>query len=836
MTGRSKLNFPLTLALLLTMTAPLAAEAEVRRWIVTSPLAPVFETMQAASGEEGGDLLLKPEMAAFAMAYGDVVDAEPAGRDGWLALRLGPDGAATGGFVEAKLMTLMPDYTPLPAQSWQVMRPTELFLLPGRLPLAAWGGASLPRGAVASVSGSAVGPDGRTWLLCVFETNPASGDVAGSNRRCAWARAQNLADLSATTPDLTQVEVEKLPEGLTQDERKFLTHSGFFLDPIPVASDDGIGDLYAALPPERPKFITADLALHAFLVQCGQALTTLEERSLLPRLVAFMDSLQSAADRLPQSLESSEPGRTAAANVKNLIAIAAFMMSGNGASLTAEARPFALGMLRGEGSLPNPFTGGTQDMAAFQPEGHYALNSNLTAWFRVMHLLSTPWPLDTEEGAAAVLILNRIMRTQSVHARWLELIAPLRYLMGSSTVNAFDDLSEALSPFSLADLGTPERVKELMAALKRSGKNGKSGKSGGIPGLTDIPGAFAIVPRGVPFELMVFDALTWPAVGSGKDRRALPDPLDVLAVLGSLPARNEVKLFESYRGYAENLGAMRELWRQRASAPEGKNLQTEILKCLQAYLGERGAKQYFATQPSWGYKRLITAGGAMTALACDVGPRPARGAPGLDVPPAPASGSAPAPTGGPVPGAFRPPLPRGYLEPVPTFYRALAGVADHMEKVIAVLLPEGARERGSFTAMAAALERLAGIAERALKDEMTYDDFYRLHRLRLPSWPPAGNAPTAGAVVMGGMTSRDPESPTVLYMGTGTPRRIIVYLNDCSGGFRVAEGYTFSFYSFAQPLSVGWLGEGRWRVLVRGGLRQDELQPLLPWWAGRVYE
>ena len=70
----------------------------------------------------------------------------------------------------------------------------------------------------------------------------------------------------------------------------------------------------------------------------------------------------------------------------------------------------------------------------------------------------------------------------------------------------------------------------------------------------------------------------------------------------------------------------------------------------------------------------------------------------------------------------------------------------------------------------------------------------------------------------------------VLFTGIGTPRRMSVYVNDKSGGARVATGYVFSYYTFARSISEGRMNDDQWKKIVYDEGRQDELEQLRPQW------
>ena len=802
------LNLAIGAALAVLTALPSAPAEGARRYVASGRIVPVFERLAGAvSAPPTGWAEVRGDAGALVMAYGDVVDADPSERADWLALRRGPDGRETSGFVERKLMVPMPDYEPFPAQSWQARRDvSDLFLLPGALPLSAYDGLRMPRGTVASISGRAADSEGRAWLLCVFETDRSgAGPIAGSDRRCAWAPEEALVSLAAASPDLTQVAPEALPPGLSRDERKFLTHSGFYVDPDPILGPDGGG----AAAPRRARFITADMALCAFRLSAGRAVQRVEERALLPLLHDFLRSLADAARRLPEDLSASEPGRTAAANVKDFIALAAYLATGGVTEVPPEVTDLAWGTMLGTGGLDrNPFTELSQDFAAFAPRGRYLLNNQMKAWFRTSRLLEMAWPTDTERGAAAVLILNRLMRTRDVQARWRALVAPLQYLRGATTPE--DGVAAALEPFALADLKAPDRVKALMSALAELDQG-----SGG-PGRR-----FALLPVRPSFEARAFGLPVAPPEAAAEEPTPLPDPLEVMAALGSQPARDELSLFAGSRGSDQALRAAADLWAGYAAGREEDSLRTDALRCLSTYLAPapagKGPAQYFATQPAWGYKRLVTAEAALTELGSS-----AEAPAGQDV----STGRDPEGTWRP--GPFAQPLPRGYLEPTPALYSALAEAADRLATFAAPLLG-GNLDPGvrGLTDFASEMRRLAGIAQRAIDDAMTYDDFYRIQHLRLPAEGPS-------AVVLAEAAASS-AAEQAIYVGTGAPRRLLVYVNDRSGGSRVTEGRTLSFYAFTRPLGAG-MTEGEWQALVQDGGRQDELKQCLPYWAGRLYE
>ena len=544
------------------------------------------------------------------------------------------------------------------------------------------------------------------------------------------------------------------------------------------------------------------------------------------RTFELLAAMNEALKSLPRDVESSELGREAASKVVDYLILAMHLLTNGGTDIHDGIRPLAEGMAAGEGTGDNPFTELPQDFTLFAPRGHYTLNDDFKAYFRTTYLLGTPFPLDSESGAAATMLLCHLLSVPQVQERWRALYDPIRYLVGSSNVNTWDDLSAALEPFSFGDLGNPDRVKELLAALDKAGKKSAVQKLSGKK--------FAILPRRITFDAMVFDALTYPTASTLEDRRGLPDPLDVMAVLGSPQALDEVKPYEKFKDYAKNLKAFQDRWPEYRDSTDGDNVYTTWLSALRAYGTSKGSKQFFSLSPAWGYKKLTTAEASMAELKHDTILYAEQS--GAEM----GSGMEDSWAAGP----FAQPMPRGYVEPEPQLYRALAESARRTIAFITPMFPEEYEYyRDKLSQFVEDMETLAGIADRALEDAMTPSDFLAIRELRLPSVMPEDIAEAFGDEAQNQLkmalvadVATDADSGLALYMGVGTPRKLSVYVNDRSGGFRVTEGYMFSYYTFAQSLGEGRMNDDQWKAIVYDGKNQDRLKPYLPTWHGKLYE
>lgn len=816
----------------LLFSAPPVLAQGTKQYVVTALLAPVFENLKTAKpAPKGGWKNIPADMEVAAMlAYGDLVEGRPASKKGWLALT-GPEGEL--GVAEASALTSMPQYEAVDAKSFQVLEDVVPHLLPGKRPVSEFHDFSLPRGAVVTVEGRAKDASGAAWLLCTFGTDYLSGQdehagIAGSDRRAGWLPESALIDLAASAPDLSKVEEDKLSYK-DDAEREGLLKNGFYVDPRPVLqkslNEDDLVDAYNAIDPLTPRFIAADLPLHAFHLYFDRMLQKVEEKVLTGRTFELLAAINEAMKALPQDLESSELGRDAASKVVDYLALAMHLLTNGGSEIHDGLKPLAEGIMEGRGMGQNPFTEMSQDFTLFAPRGHYTLNDDLKVYFRTTYLLGTPFPLDTESGAAATMLLCHILSVPEVQEKWRTLYDPIRYLVGSSNVNTADDLSAALKPFAFGDLRNPDKVREIMEALDKAGKQSAVQK---LPGKK-----FAILPRRITFDAMVFDALTHPATGTLENRRGLPDPLDVMAVLGSPRAREEVAQYERFENYSRNLEGLRGRWPEYRGSVDGDNVYTSWLDALGAYSTSEGSEQFFFRSPAWSYKKLTTAEASMAELKHDTilyaeqsGAEMGSGEDGWEA------------------GAFAQPLPRGYVEPEPKLYRALAESARRTLKFLTPMFPEEYEfYRDKFTQFAEEMETLAGIADRALEDAMTPSDFLAIRDLRLPSVLPEDIYEVFGEEAQNQLrmalvadVATDAPVGLALFMGVGTPRRLSVYVNDRSGGFRVTEGYMFSYYTFTQPLEKGRMDDDQWKAIVYDEKKQDELKQYLPAWHSKLHE
>ena len=182
---------------------------------------------------------------------------------------------------------------------------------------------------------------------------------------------------------------------------------------------------------------------------------------------------------------------------------------------------------------------------------------------------------------------------------------------------------------------------------------------------------------------------------------------------------------------------------------------------------------------------------------------------------------------------------------MPELFDALGTAARKLAETLKPLLPDeneyvGEYYRSKLTEFADTMDKVSGLAQRARDDAMTYEDFQNIIDFRLPSVLPENIYEVTGEegqnmlkMALVADVATDAKVGEVLYMAVGAPRKLSVYVNDKSGGFRVTEGYMFSYYTFTDEMLKRRMNDDDWKAKVYGG---EDLKDLLPYWHEKMYQ
>ena len=837
--------------------------------VVVRQIAPVMKNPGPYKTVENGRGIEVRDDIEACVYYGSRVTVAPvSGRHAskWVALK---SGETVLGFIEKNAIVPFPAYDSSDPGTYSVRTGRlELFLLPGKHPAAKYSAFFLPRGVAVTGVGKA-STDGGEWILLRFssvgasEENPEPADV---QTRFAWARASDLTRLGASyVPDLSKVDESRVPTqimteqdgsmkkriALGEAERRKLVAHGFYVDPKPVILETlEVDDLVESYPRVRdhvtPLFITADLGLHAFHLIFDRMLQKIEAGHFAPSLAALLGLMKKGLADLTPALSAGDEGKAAADVVSDYVDVASALLTGEG-RLSARAKAEVDRILAAREKTRSTLSGREEDYTLYRPRGHYTLSPELERYFRSMSFLGgVTFGLKAQEEAAAlrntgvIAVLCTLLEDPATLAAWKKLFDPFTELVGASNDNSWYDYGPvAKKLFSPDAPGDVERMRALNRALldasrppliigvpaPRTGATQKERSDDAV--------GFRFIGRRFTFDAMAFNMLTSPRTGTDEKPRNLPDPLDVMAALGSSAARLEAKAFEGFAKYGENLKKLQDSWKTFERNPLSANVYSRLLRIFSEYFEPTGSGQFFAKSPNWEYRKLVTASAAWAELKHDTilyGEQSgAEMGDGGDVWYAP---------------DFLFPEPRGYVEPQPKLFDALASCASGVKGFLSNAGITDEEYSGKLATFADLMKRLAAIAgKETTGGEITADD-YRFVRefpcelsreLLLPEdmqqlYPPVpDDVRDRLRMALVADVASDYLAGRALYVATGTPRHITVFVDDPWGGPRVTRGAVFSFYSFARPLASGRMDDAAWKKLAYGK-DQKALDALRPAW------
>ncbi|EHM12929.1 superfamily II RNA helicase [Jonquetella anthropi DSM 22815] len=743
---------------------------------------------------------------------------------------------------------------------------------------------SLRRGTVVVSIGS-VDQDGKTWHLISFNDTKAK-DLAyaeeddddfvlvadGLGGRYAWIAGEDLQDLASYKPTASgePFDLNRL-SGVPNDEayRQALAANGFYLDPRRIIlgtknseeeedegyypsgiEQDDLVDLYNRQrtnecsegtneegAPENcsstdnislPRFITADLGLHMLHLLFDRSLQQVEEEALLPMTKKLVSALQDELKRIAPEYQKTALGPDALATVKDYLDIAGSLLSEKPQKMSSRAKEEYDRIMAAIGTKQSALTGADEIYALYKPRGHYTLNENLSRYFRGMSLLGTMGFAVTadEKGAAntaVTALLCRLLSASKPSKAWNDLNDPLTKLIGNSNTNTYLTFAKAVSDAGIGAFESKEAMIALAGQLTQAAQkqlvSATNSKDAQAP-------QFRLLGKRVTFDAMMYTALTTPRLPEETKRR-LPDPAaDALAVLGSKAGSEIADEYASVEKYKENWDKTAALWPEFSQGND--TFYTNWLLTLQDYFTEKMPDEAFCHTEAWQWRKLYTAAASMAELKHDT------------ILYAEQSGAEMGDAGAAfLATPFPQPIPRGYIEPQPKVFDRLADACRRMVDFLDRFNLNGEDESESYAPRFQALEddfaRMAEISRRELTDSMTLEDYQWINSFCPPSVLPIGmfdvSSENKDQLKMALIADVASSADTALYMAVGTPRRLVVFLDDRSGGARLAEGFTMSYYELLGN-AADRLTDEDWKSLVYD--EEKDISEYEPVWADKV--
>jgi hypothetical protein len=792
-------------------------------------------------------------------------------KDSWLEL-LNPDNGESLGFIPWLGLEPIPDMkNTYNAKPYLVKKDNaDLFLMPGKneekYNMAKYN-FRLIKGEVVSAYGETQLND-EVWTMLGFSTSEDDSGDSGVGLRCAWAKTSDLVSAEEYAPDNSRVPLEWLPTSIRRYfdfERWLVGHDSidvvpdsmksqikaraFWINPEPVMlslgydETDDMADLYRHSGNYSVDFITTDIYLHAFHLIFDQMLERVETAYLAPALSRGMVSVLAELERVRPNLRNTKEDENSFETAHDMFAISAALIAGeSGEKYSERAASEIKRIMSASVTEASLITGARIDYTQYKPRGHYTKSPEQERYFRAMTWLGEAGiPLFASDGAAIAGNVRAaalmVLALDSLGEKWSSFDEPIDFLVGKSDDGAYGEYLEIVKRdiVNVKNLSDSKKIEKLADDIKKNIAppqihDRQTGViSRGEEDMTRTP-EFRVSGKRFTFDSYIFNQLTSPRVGSDSAPRNMPRGTDVMAVLGALAAGKYAQLSEV--NYKENLERLKEEWPKYIGAAD--TVYALWLKTLSESFKDSGSKQFFYRSGAWGYKKLITASASWAELKHDTvlyGEQ--SGAEMGD--------------GGWYAGKFAPPYPRGYVEPDPQTFAALIEKTDRLLEFFEKFKfedrddQEYSEKLASFKALC---ETAYGIAKKEAEDaQITAEDYRQVKklawawddRLLLPGGATIINEEDPNQLKMAIVSdvATDFAGGEVLYAATGKPREIFVYVNDKSGGSRIARGFVYSYYEFARPLSDGRMNDAEWKKLIYDS--EEDMRQFHPAWYSEIY-
>ena len=724
---------------------------------------------------------------------------------------------------------------------------------------------------------SARGERGETLLLS-FETDWRTGS-SGVGERYAWGQKKDFIALDAYKPDNSKLDPKGLPSSVragTTSEKisdnlfKRITQHGFTIDPKPVLREhisvDDMADSYCETGSYEVDFITTDVFLHSFHLIFDHMLQKLERVYLAPALGARLHAGVAELSEISGALSDDAMPSWDTANDMFFVPLSLLedYDAQNPDPGFSDRAAEELRLVRAaEGITDSPLTRQKLDYTLFKPRGHYTLTPEFQRYFRAMSYIGTAeLPLFEEtdgktrrpilENVRTAALISLVLEAQG--KSWEAFEEPINYLMGipnSGNPKAF----RALVRKHVGKPGKEESYKNLSDEAKLLALAEDIGATIEGPMIQSVVKAdkadsdfenrapvFRVSGKRFTWDAYVMNRLTSPRVGTDELPRNIPEGTDVMAALGSNAADEYAGKNDGVTGYRKNLEMLKS--ETPGYLSRENTVYAKWLSVFAAGFQHSGSTQFFYNDSAWRWKKVAAYLASWAELKHDTVLYAEQNAAEMG-----GGGEYRA-------GRFAPPQPRGYVEPDPQAFDALLAVVEELKGFVEKyeMEPIPAEDdyearsdnyKEKLNAFAGLLKSARDIAKKEAEGaEMTLDDYEAIKNIARGF---------LGTILLPGYGAFDGENVeeqlkmaliadvatngwdmTALEAATGTPRKIYVFVNDKSGGARLARGYVYSYYEFERPLSEGRMTDEEWKKIVYDPARAEELEKYRPAWYGEL--
>jgi hypothetical protein len=620
--------------------------------------------------------------------------------------------------------------------------------------------------------------------------------------------------------------------------KALLAKNGFAAIP---SNANQLTDIYRNSP--VPPFVTTDMAFHAFHKVYDYMLRIAEYKQFYGQLDTMLHGMMTGITPL-LTTTANDSLKLAITRAAALLDVAHTLLTD---TITFVNNPAVRAMVVAETSLVYQHAGFAhsnvvpdlqEDFSQYVPRGHYTIAPRLEHYFRAMMYLgrmnlrlvtappTPPDPRIVRIETMQALVVCRLLATSSVGTTadstlWTDIYDPTSFLVGRSDdlnfrqykaqldsrmgpqlltgdINQFYTKLDAII-FFLRQLPEPQ----ILSGLSNDGS---------------IEQGFRVMGQRFVPDSYILGQMVYPHVGTITNPRLFPRGLDILAVLGSMRARQYlIQLYHesNYANYTKQLDSLTLLFSVFPSSTWAKNVYWSWMYAIAPLLDVPGnGFPSFMTSVAWADKTLTTASGSWVELRHDTilyAKQSYTGTVGIcDEPPIPIS--------------------QGYVEPNPEVFGRLSSMASYMRMGLTKAGMSSLLPMDKLTNLSSFCTALQGIAVTELQGgdvslkqyadiELAYHTVATIEDFSQYPIPPSSGyvSPSAGDSTMAVIADvhTDPYTQQVLEVGVGRPMRLFV-VAPVEGRLQICQGAMFSYYEFTQPMN-NRLTDEQWRAMLKAG-------------------
>ncbi len=575
-----------------------------------------------------------------------------------------------------------------------------------------------------------------------------------------------------------------------------------------------------------PNFVTVDSLMHTYHLYFSYLLKKVEKNSLLDNVRQLGARMLDNSIEAYECLEGSEWESAAKRNVA-FFAVGAKLLDSQADTpdYVEETVSAELGHIVEAGDVyPSEITGRMEDYTQYIPRGYYEGDEELEAYFRAMMWYGRiHFEQDDEDlDRSALLISKMLSEDEAAYQLWESVYSVTSFFTGASDDAGVYEYIPAMEEAYGAGVKTEDLVgnEEAFGRFHAMTAKLRAPQVNSIPigdGEDNVIPGFRFMGQRFTVDAAIMQKLIYSDVkeNSAKEKRMLPDVLDVPAALGSDTALGilDEQGATDFQGYSEHMEQLRTYLAKDNDSLWSASLYAGWLNTLRPLLDVKGeGYPVFMQGEEWAKKNLECFAGSFAELKHDT---------------ILYSKQVMAEMGG---GYEQEPDDRGYVEPEPLVYARFAVLSEMTAQGLKQYgMLDGAEEENlsRLTEMAA---RLSEISKKELEEEEVTEDefeFIRGYGGNLEHfWYEAlkdgeafdePNAIACPSALVADIAT-DPNG-TVLEVATGNSSIIYVVVK-VAGKVKIAKGSVYSFYQFAWPMSDR-LTDSRWHQMI-GAAPNDE--------------